>query len=472
MKPLAAFAGVALVGLMLVVQTSLCEAQQGDGERLQQLEKELKDIQQELDRVKQDRKEIEELQKELEAVKQERMMSPAELLDKLHIKLGASITVRYDITHIEDQEDLRLDDNENGFRTRDRFSVDFIPDGPVQAGLRLTTGEDPNPTSPFIRMGDLFQSESFQLDRFYINLRPVQFFDERPFDEQPLQVSFLAGKFENPYWSGSRGAWRSEIIWDTDVQPEGVALKLSMPRLLPYLGLTSTTSYFIIEELNDLQFQGLTGDTYLVMTQLKADVPYAMFSFTYYDYQRLNAGLRSPSFDPASGADLEPGQPAVLLRSGLQRTNNTRLYGGAGAIGFLDDDFQVINFAAQLYYPIPWPALAPEIWFYGDYVKNLSVDNDNNGFGVTIGFRGGGKGKVLAPFNLWFTYRDVDNDATLGTYADSDLCAGTGCKGFEFGANYRFTRNFLFQIVVVDFKGFPDKENDVTRAFFDLVTNF
>ena len=70
------------------------------------------------------------------------------------------------------------------------------------------------------------------------------------------------------------------------------------------------------------------------------------------------------------------------------------------------------------------------------------------------------------------TYRDVDNDATLGTFADSDLCAGTGCKGFEFGANYRFHPNFLFQIVHVNFDGFPDKDNDVKRTFFDLVANF
>ena len=161
----------------------------------------------------------------------------------------------------------------------------------------------------------------------------------------------------------------------------------------------------------------------------------------------------------------------MLLRPGRQRTNN-RITFGPGAVGFVEDDFKVINLAGQIYYPIPLPSLAPEIWLYGDYVTNLSVDDNDEGFGVTIGLRGGGKGKVLAPFNLWFTYRDVDNDATLATFADSDLCAGTGCKGIELGFNYRFHRNFLFQTVVVDFEGFPDKDNEVTRVFFDLVANF
>lgn len=454
MRPLQAFAGAMVVVLMIGGQMALSQAQQSDEERFRQLEEELGKIRQ-----------------ELADVKKEPKGTLANFFETFPIKFRASITVRYDLTNVEDEEDLRLDSDQDGFRTRDRFSVTFEPDGPVQAGIRLTTGEDPNPTSPFIRMGDLFRSKSFQIDRFYIHLRPWQFFDKRPFAEHPFQVSLIAGKMPNPFWSGSRGGWRSEIIWDTDVQPEGIALKLRMPKLLPFLGLESTTSYFIINELTDLRFEGLTGDTYLVMTQLKAEVPYATMAFTFYDYQRLNAGLRAPSFDPTSGAFVEPGQPAVLLRPGLQRTNN-RITFGPGAIGFVKDDFQVVNLAAQAYFPIPWPALAPEIWLYGDYVNNLGVDQDDDGFGITIGLRGGGKGSVLAPFNLWFTYRDVDNDATLGTFADSDLGAGTGVKGFEFGVNYRFHRNFLFQIVVVDFKGYPDKDNEVTRAFFDLVANF
>ena len=47
----------------------------------------------------------------------------------------------------------------------------------------------------------------------------------------------------------------------------------------------------------------------MVITQLKAEVPYATLAFTLYDYERLNGGLRSPSFNPGSGAFVEPGEP-------------------------------------------------------------------------------------------------------------------------------------------------------------------
>jgi hypothetical protein len=118
-------------------------------------------------------------------------------------------------------------------------------------------------------------------------------------------------------------------------------------------------------------------------------------------------------------------------------------------------------------------SLAPEIFLVGDYVNNLSVDDDNIGYSATIGLRGGGQqGSGVNAFTLWFTYRDVDNDATLATFADSDLGAGTGYKGFEVGGNYRFHRNLLFQVSYFDFKAFPAKDNEVTRVFFDLVATF
>jgi hypothetical protein len=455
MKSLKPFAAViVVVAIMILVHPGLSRAQEGDNaERLRQLEQEMEHMRQELDKLK-----------------TAHLESPLTLPERLHLKFQGSVTIRYDLTSVDDPEELLLDGTENGFRTRVRFGVVFQPDGPVNAGIRLTTGEDPNPTSPFIPMGDIFRSESWSIDRFYIDLRPGKFFDKRPFAEHRLQATFLAGKYQNPFWSGSRGAWRSEIIWDTDVQPAGVSLKLAMPKLTSAVGLESTTSYYIIEEVRDFRFEGLTGDTFMVATQLKADIPFATFAFAYYTYQHLNAGLRAPVVDPGSAFVL-PGQSAFLLRPGLQRTNNTITL-GQNAQGFVSETFNVIDFAGQLYFPLPLPALNPEIWLHGEYLNNLSVDTDDQGFSITLGLRGGGQGSILAPFNLWFTYRNVDNDATLGTFADSDLCAGTGCKGFEFGINYHFHRNFLAQIVVVDFDGFPDKDNHVTRAFFDLVAHF
>jgi hypothetical protein len=90
-----------------------------------------------------------------------------------------------------------------------------------------------------------------------------------------------------------------------------------------------------------------------------------------------------------------------------------------------------------------------------------------------VGLRGGGnEGGWLNPFTLWFTYRNVDADATLATFADSDLGGGTSYRGFEAGMNYRLHKHLLIQISGYSFDAFPNKDNYWRRIFFDLVANF
>src|SRR5215469_961862 len=122
--------GVGMV--MLLLYPSLNWAQTSD-ERLRLLE-------QELLRMRQD---IEALKKTTAQPYQ------------FPINIGASITIRYDVTSVEDKTQARLDELRNGFRTRDRFWAEYTPDGPVNAGIRLSTGETPNPTVAFVRFGDL-----------------------------------------------------------------------------------------------------------------------------------------------------------------------------------------------------------------------------------------------------------------------------------------------------------------------------
>jgi len=444
------------VGLLLLVLHPGPGWTQTSDERMRQLE-------QELSRMRQD---IEALRKEqAEAAKQ-----PA----KLPIELGASITVRYDLTEVEDQLELRLDENRDGFRTRDRFWAEFRPDGPVNAGIRLSTGENPNPTSPFIRFGDLGRSKSFNLDQFWLAVRPIKFFDTRPLEAQPADVALLAGRMPQPFWRGSRGTWSSELIWDDDVSPEGFVVKLNASQLAPGLQLQATAGYFVIEEVDNFRFAGLTGNTFLAAGQVKAEYKPVAVALALYGFNRLNAGLRSPNFTPGVGAVVTPGQSALLLRDpGLQRTNN-RIDFGPGAEGFVEDTFNILNFTGQLYYPLAvMPQFAPEVFLVGDYARNLSVDRDRTGYGITVGLRGGGKpGSGVNPYNLWLTYRNVDADATLATVADSDLGNGTSYRGIEAGVNYRLHKHLLLQISGFAFNAGPHKDIYWRRVFFDVVANF
>jgi hypothetical protein len=283
------------------------------------------------------------------------------------------------------------------------------------------------------------------------------------------------------------------MIWDTDVNPEGIVLKVGTPKnfLFNMIQIENTAGFFSIYEATDFRFSGLTGDTYLLADQVLIKVDPGSLggsidpgslggtvAVALYDFENINSGLRAPNFTPGSGAFVEPGTTAFLLRGGLQRTNNQINY-GPGAIGFVEDEFAPLVITSQVYFSIPeqWleplgiDFISPELFVLGDYVENLSFGRDDTGFGITGGIRGGGKG-FLNPFNLWYTYRNVDADATLATFADSDLGAGTGYDGFEILFNYKILPDLLFQFLYLDFDGFPNKDNNVTRMFFDVVLTF
>lgn len=414
------------------------------------------------------------LEQEVEALKKEQ--AAAKQPWQLPINLGASVTIRYDLTEVEDQTDIRNDESRDGFRTRTRFWAEFTPDGPVHAGVRLTTGANPNPASPFIRFGDLFRSKSFNIDQFWLAVRPLKFFDERPMEQQFADVAFLAGRMPQPFWRGGRGTWNSELIWDDDVSPEGFGAKLVIPNLgVPGLQLQATSGYFIISEVDDFRFAGLTKDTFLVAGQVKVEYKPVAVAVGLYSFNNLNAGLVVPNFTPGVGAFVAtPGQSALLLRDpGLQRTNRQIDVGGNGTFGFVDDTFNVLNVIGQLYYPLPFmPQLALEPFVVVDFARNLTVDRDRTGYGITGGLRGGKMGSRINPFNLWFTYRDVKADATLGTIADSDLGGGTSYYGIEAGINYRLHKHLLVQISGFAYEAGPARDNHWRRIFFDVVANF
>lgn len=385
------------------------------------------------------------------------------------IRLMAAVTVRQDFTSVEDQTDLLQDENSiDGLRARIRFGVEYRdPQSVVAGGLRFSLGENPNPTSPFIRLGDSFRAQSFGLDQFYLVVRPFKNRDA---------VVFSAGKVPQPFWRGDQGTVRSELVWDDDVSPIGLVLNDTLHKSSDEarpVRVENTLGYFVMEEPTDFRFAGVTGKAYLIADQLHVQAKRVSGAVAYYAYRNLNAGLRSPSFVPGQGGFVLPGTPPFLLRPGLQLTNNQVNF-GPGADGFTEDDFDVLDLLGQVHVPLPVSGGGdPQVFVLGEYTRNFRPERARNAWGASVGVRGGGwKGSGAHPYTVYVTYRDVDADAVLATFADSDLGAGTAVKGFEAGANYRFQRNLVLAVSYFDFEGFPRKDNSVSRVFIDLTWDF
>ena len=388
----------------------------------------------------------------------------------LPIKFGGTVTVRSDTVDVEDQTDLSLgDDRESAMRARIRLWAEYRePDAPVNGGLRLSAGETPSPAGSFPRLGNALRPEAFGLDQFYVSVRPFK-------NREAFAVT--VGKIPLPFWRGDRGTYRSQMIWDHDISPVGGALKNTLYQRREKereYRVENTLAYFVLEDLPEARFDGIVGKTSLVADQVRFHAPHVGLALAYYGYDNLNAGLRSPNFTPGQGAFLSPGTSAFFQRPGFQLTNN-RINYGPGAEGFVRDHFRIWNATGEVDFAFPYLRRMgrPQVFLLADYAHNTSVPHDGDGYYLTTGLYGGGwNGTRVHPWGVHFGWADVDADTTVAAFANSDLGGGTNYRGWEVGANYRYTRNLLFSATYFDYDGHPHKDSFVKRLFLDALWDF
>lgn len=425
-----------------------------DQERLRKLEAELARL----------RRKQAEMREELDALKRKQAETPSvrlppkeEKKPTLSLEPTASVALRYDNLFPHDPDGrFRGEPYVDGFRMRVRAGVRTSAlDAAVVGGVRVALGQPQNPAVGYVTIGDAFRVAPVSMDRFWASLRP---FDDR----DVLQIT--AGKMPNPFWRGDRGRFRSELVWDTDVNPTGIAMNIEF---LDYDGVVvdNTAGYYVVHDLEDLRFVGLTGPVSLIANQLRVRWTYVTGAFAFYDYENLNSGLSAPGPDST-----QAGTHAFLLRDGPFRTNN-RVSHGVDASGFVTEAFRFINPSAAGHIPLPLEDIGrgSELFMMVDYSYNLSVSEDRHGIGGTAGVRTGDHdGGWISPLELWFTYRLVEADAVLATFADSNLGMGTDFRGFEVGATYEAVESVALSLGYFDFLGAPNMEAQVRRFFVDV----
>ena len=387
------------------------------------------------------------------------------------VRFTGAMTLRYDYWHNSDLTDqLTKNYVNNGFLQRIRFGIEFgdMKTAMVVGAVRFSTNENPNPTIPFVFLGDSFRSAAFGLDQAWFAIRPL---------EDRSRISLTLGRMPNQTWRGTAGVNRTEMIWDDDVNPAGLALKvkiLDIPTALD-LKLENLVAYYQVQATQDQRFVGLTGTTGLFEEQLKLATKYATGALAFYDWENLNNGLSSPGIG-VGAVSVQTPSDAFLLRPGLNNGNSRFAYGPQNAIGFAKEHFRVLNPTLQVHVPLPSETLGnPDVYVTGDYAYNFSArKNHRGGAGLTLGTRMGDyePASKLNPLNVWGTYRYVHSDTTVAAFADSDLGAGTDFHGFEFGASYRITKHLMPAISYFDYDGFPLMSNHAQRVFLDVTGEF
>ncbi len=377
----------------------------------------------------------------------------------------ASVGLRYDnIFPPDPTEQYRGEPHIDGLHMRVRAGVRLFDDTSVVTGeVRFALGLPDNPAVAWVPLGDGFRVSSVGLDRYWASFRP--------FEDRSV-AALTVGKMPVPFWHGDGLLSRSELTWDVDVHPTGIALDI---KFLERDGVKvdNTFGYFVAHDIEDLRFIGLTGPVSLIANQLRVRWKYVTGAFAFYNYENLNAGMSAAGATTDGGISGQSGAPAFLMSDGFQVTNNRVSY-GLGAEGFVAESFRVINPTLQGNIPLPLDDLGEgtALFLLLDYSHNLAVPNDANGIGGTAGINTGDhRSGWLRPLSLWFTYRFVQADATLATFADSNLGLGTDYRGFEIGATYSPIPSVSLNAGYFDYLGAPRQDAQLRRFLVEVQWN-
>jgi len=357
-------------------------------------------------------------------------------------KIKISGDFRYRHEHI-DREQIK----ENGSvgwrsgrdrdRIRARLMIEAMLNNEWDFGLRLATGQadlidgeiyaDPISTNQTLTQG--FTGKDFWLDLAY--------FDYHPVNIEGLNV--LGGKIKNPFYTVEK----NQLVWDSDLTPEGVAGKYAMPFSDSAVLHFNGGGFWISEESSSADTSLWGAQAYLKQTMGNPDHILAGASF--WDYGNLQ------------GKEDEYG---VLLGNTNGSTDP--------AVRTWASDFDILEVFAE--YGTKLGALPAAVFV--SWVKNSSaVTSEDTGWlaGTKLG-----KAKASGSMEFVYDYRDLERDAVVGAYSDSDFLGGaTGGKGHRFGINYQLARNVQYAMTYFhDESTLQDPDLDYRRLQADLKLKF
>ncbi len=336
-------------------------------------------------------KSIDQAIKELEAQSKAGLPESLAWAEKISFKGD----FRYRHETIEAEDDGRMDRHRN--RVRARIGMKAKVNDEFDIAIRLASGSA-DPVSANQTMGDSFSSKDIWLDRMYLTYHP----------EAISGLDVLAGKMANPFYV----VGKSQLIWDGDLNPEGVAASYSY-QLNDTLKAFANGGGFWVDENSGAVDPSVWG----AQAGLTADIESVTLTAgaSYYNYGNVDGG----------GA----------LWDGDFFGNNTDDLDGDGDGDVFATDFDMVELFAEAKTQIGSMPVA----VFGDYVDNTAASSENAGYlvGITLN-----KTKAPGSWQAGYDYRDLENDAVVGTLCDSDFAGGgTGGKGHKFAFGYQISKN-------------------------------
>ncbi|MCL5282490.1 MAG: putative porin [Planctomycetes bacterium] len=333
-----------------------------------------------------------------------------------------------------------IDDKSRDFdrsrnRIRARLGLNAKINDEWNLGFRLATGEgiqEGDPVSTNQTLGGSWGKKPFWLDLAFLDYHP----------QWAEGLDLRAGKMEFPFYKPGN----DQLIWDSDLTPEGGVVSYVLP-----LGEKTTINLsaggFWVVERSDTQDTALWGLQGYGKQQISGPT-YVLGGASGYWYGNLQ------------------GEPALSLQWEAPTSN---FFGNSNAGGVYTSEYNLLELFAEL---------GTKVWnmpvaVFGDYVVNTAAINKNKDTGWLAGFV---VSKIKDPgsWQFEYDYRDIQADAVVGQFNDSDFIGGgTGGRGHRFGFSYGLTKNVVpaLNYYLASYEG-RNNNADYNRLQADIVVKF
>ncbi|MFH1371384.1 MAG: putative porin [Planctomycetota bacterium] len=420
MKKLTVFCVLALSGLSFCGVAAAAE--------ISELKRQLAELQTRIEKLEAQQKQV--IAKEVDKAVEKKQVSamPGNLKWLENIKIGGDFRFRYE--GIDAQSGGKWGSSVNRNRIRARLNLDARVNDDIDLGFRLASGSA-DPVSTNQTLGDSFSSKDIWLDRAYFDWHPGTM----------KGFNFIGGKMPLPFYRvGS-----NQLIWDDDLNPEGLAAKYVLP-LSSSLNAYVDGGGFWVGHADT----STAPDTSLwaVQCYLKntfEDKGYLLGGMSYYNYGNIE-----------SAGDL-----ATVWKG------SSNFFGNTSTGGNFKYDYDIVEGFAEYGFKLADFPVA----VFGDYAHNTaSPGSKSNGWLVGTTFN---MAKDPGSWQIGYDYRDIDSDAVIGQFNDSDFIGGgTDGKGHRFNFVYQLSKNFQAGLTYFLNEKKNSAEDKYRRLQADMVFKF
>jgi hypothetical protein len=296
--------------------------------------------------------------------------------------------------------------NRHRQRLRFRFGANFEFSDQLMVGFRARTGNPDDPNSPHRTFDGAFNSVDFNLDRAFVQYDPYWL----------PGLSVIGGKASTQFVTNPV---YSELVWDDDINPEGLALVYEPGDMLRFV-----TGAYIVEERH--ANPGVNEDTNLLTAQLTgrrelSNGAELVGSLGFYYYTELSPDATLL----AENAPMGNGNLGNLTDGGVTR--------------YLSD-FEIWNAIVAYNTTV---GCTPVV-LSGEYMKNEGAVNDDDD-GYAIGFKAG-QTKESGDRQLFYQYQDIEQEAIFAGFSNDDFPYQTNFRGHVIGVNQKLGKATIVRI--------------------------